>query len=325
MVAWNVMITAYAKRGEMESARRLFDEVPKRDVVSWNVMIAGYVVCGQNEQALEMFEEMRSVGEQPDEVTMLSLLSACTDLGDLEIGRKLHLSILETNLGEMSVILGNALTYMYARCGSIKRALGLFRGMKEKDVSTWNSIILGLAFHGNAEESINLFEEMKRLKNIKPNEITFIGVLVACSHAGKVKEGHEYFTIMKDRYDIEPNARHYGCMVDLLGRAGLLNNALEFIDKMKIESDAVIWRTLLGACRVYGNVELGKYAHEKLVKLRKDKNGDYMLLSNIYVSIGEWDGSHKVRKLIDDSGIRWKEPGYSLIEADERPLMQNTN
>ncbi|KDP27168.1 hypothetical protein JCGZ_19867 [Jatropha curcas] len=284
-------------------------------------MIAGYVLCRQNEQALEMFEEMRSVGEQPDEVTMLSLLSACTDLGDLEVGRKVHHAILEMSLGHTSLLLGNALIYMYAKCGSIERTLEVFRGMMEKDVSTWNSVIVGLAFHGHAEESINLFTEMRRLKNIKPNEITFVGVLVACSHTGKVEEGYQYFNLMKDRYNIEPNVRHYGCMVDLLGRAGLLHDAFDFIDKMKIEPNAVIWRTLLGACRIHGNVELGRHANEKLLEMRRDESGDYVLLSNIYASVGEWDGAQKVRKLMDDNDVK-KDPGCSLIEADERALMQ---
>ncbi|XP_021654644.1 pentatricopeptide repeat-containing protein At5g15300 isoform X3 [Hevea brasiliensis] len=322
LVAWNVMITAYVKKGEMKCARRLFDEVPKRDVVTWNVMIAGYVLCGENRQALEMFEEMRGVGEQPDEVTMLSLLSACTDLGDLDVGMKVHRSILEMSLGDLSVLLGNALIYMYAKCGSIERALEVFRGMREKDVSTWNSVIVGLAFHGHAEESINLFAEMRRLKNISPNEITFVGVLVACSHAGKVEGGRQYFNLMKDVYGIEPNVRHYGCMVDLLGRAGLLNDAFEFIENMNIEPNAVIWRTLLGACRIHGNVELGRLANEKLLEMRRDESGDYVLLSNIYASVGEWDGVQKVRNLMDDSGVR-KEPGCSIIEADEeKALMQ---
>ncbi|OAY60190.1 pentatricopeptide repeat-containing protein At5g15300 [Manihot esculenta] len=322
LVAWNVMITAYAKKGEMKLARRLFDEVPKKDVVTWNVMIAGYVLSGENKQALEMFEEMRGVGEQPDEVTMLSLLSACTDLGDLDVGMKVHRSILEMSLGDMSVLLGNALIYMYAKCGSIERALEVFRGMREKDVSTWNSVILGLAFHGHAEESINLFAEIQRLKNIRPNEITFVGVLVACSHAGKVEMGRQYFNVMKDVYGLEPNERHYGCMVDLLGRAGLLNDAFEFIESMNIEPNAVIWRTLLGACRIHGNVELGRRANEKLLTLRRDESGDYVLLSNLYASVGEWDGAQKVRNLMDESGVN-KEPGCSVIEAvEEKALMR---
>ncbi|KAJ8750064.1 hypothetical protein K2173_013979 [Erythroxylum novogranatense] len=321
MVSWNVIISGYVKREDMESARELFDDAPERDVVTWNAMIAGYVLCGDNKKALEMFEEMRSVGERPDEVTMLSLLSACVELGDLEIGRKVHSSILEMSSGDLSVLLGNALIDMYAKCGSIERAIGVFRGMRERDISSWNSIIAGLAFHGHAEESINLFTEMRRLRSIKPNEITFVGVLVACSHAGRVELGRSFFNLMREQYGIEPNVTHCGCMVDLLGRAGLLDEAFEFIDKMKVEPNAIIWRTLLGACKIHGNVELGKRANERLLQMRWDESGDYVLLSNIYASIGEWNGVEKVRNLMDDSGVR-KEVGCSLIEADNKASMQ---
>ncbi|KAJ4835396.1 Pentatricopeptide repeat-containing protein [Turnera subulata] len=321
LVSWNVMITAYAKGGEMERGRELFKEMPLKDVVTWNVMIAGYVLGGEHKKALEMFEEMRSVGELPDEVTMLSLLSACADLGDLEVGRKVHCLLLEMSKGDLSVLLGNAVIDMYSKCGSIERALEVFMGMREKDVSTWNSAIGGLAFHGHNESAIKLFSEMQRLKNIRPDEITFVGVLVACSHAGNVEAGRCYFNLMIEKYNIKPNIRHYGCMVDLLGRAGLLVEAFEFMDKMKIEPNAIIWRTLLGACRVHGNIELGKRANERLLQLRRDQSGDYVLLSNIYASVGEWGGVEKVRKLMDDSGVR-KEPGCSLIDADERALMR---
>lgn len=321
LVSWNVMITGYVKNGEMENARTLFDEAPEKDVVTWNTMIAGYVLRGEQRQALEMFEEMRNVGECPDEVTMLSLLSACADLGDLEVGRKLHCSISEMTRGDLSVLLGNALVDMYAKCGSIEIALQVFKKMREKDVTTWNSVIGGLAFHGHADESIKLFAEMQALKNIKPNEITFVGVIVACSHAGNVEEGRRYFKLMRERYDIQPNMIHHGCMVDLLGRAGRLSEAFELIATMEIEPNAIIWRTLLGACRVHGNVELGRLANERLLKLRRDESGDYVLLSNIYASAGEWDGAEEVRKLMDDGGVG-KEAGRSLIEADDRAVMQ---
>ncbi|KAJ6866860.1 hypothetical protein NC652_038181 [Populus alba x Populus x berolinensis] len=317
----NTLIYFHSNCGEMENARTLFDEAPEKDVVTWNTMIAGYVLRGEQRQALEMFEEMRNVGECPDEVTMLSLLSACADLGDLEVGRKLHCSISEMTRGDLSVLLGNALVDMYAKCGSIEIALQVFKKMREKDVTTWNSVIGGLAFHGHAEESIKLFAEMQALKNIKPNEITFVGVIVACSHAGNVEEGRRYFKLMRERYDIEPNMIHHGCMVDLLGRAGLLSEAFELIATMEIEPNAIIWRTLLGACRVHGNVELGRLANERLLKLRRDESGDYVLLSNIYASAGEWDGAEEVRKLMDDGGVR-KEAGRSLIEADDRAVMQ---
>ncbi|XP_052189015.1 pentatricopeptide repeat-containing protein At5g15300-like isoform X1 [Diospyros lotus] len=319
LFSWNVIITGYAKHGDMDNARELFNVVPKRDVVTWNVMIAGYVLKGEHEQAMDMFEEMRCAGEQPDEVTMLSIVSACADLGALDIGEKLHCSLLEMYSGNLSILISNALIDMYAKCGSINKALEVFHGMREKVASTWNSIIVGLAFHGHYEESLCLFEEMRRMK-VRLNEVTFVGVLVACSHTGKVKQGREYFNLMRYQYNIEPNIKHYGCMVDLLGRAGQLKEAFDFIDTMKIKPNAIIWRALLGACKVHGNIELGRRANEQLLRMRSDHSGDYVLLSNIYASKGEWDGVEKVRKLMDVSGVR-KERGCSLVEADDKALM----
>ncbi|XP_022133508.1 pentatricopeptide repeat-containing protein At5g15300 [Momordica charantia] len=319
LVSWNVMITAYAKLGEMEKARKLFDDAPQKDVVTWNAMIAGYVLAGLNKQALEMFDAMIDQGQRPDDVTMLSILSASADLGDLEVGKNIHRSIFNMCCGDLGVLLGNALIDMYAKCGSIENALEVFKGMRDKDTSSWNSIIGGLAFHGHAEKSINLFQEMLRLK-MRPNEITFVGVLVACSHAGKVQEGRMYFNLMRNLYKIEPNIKHYGCMVDILGRAGQLIEAFDFIDTMEIKPNAIIWRTLLGACRVHGDVELGRRANEQLLEMRKDESGDYVLLSNIYASQGEWGGVEKVRKLMDEGGVK-KEAGCSLIDADNSFLM----
>ncbi|XP_031473503.1 pentatricopeptide repeat-containing protein At5g15300 [Nymphaea colorata] len=316
LISWNVMVTAYTKCGDMESARRLFNEIPQRDVVSWNAMISGYVLCGDQSRAMELFDEMQQAGERPDEVTMLSLLSACADVGALDVGKRIH-TVLEQGdaVNELSVVLGNALIDMYAKCGSIVDSLRVFNQMHEKDVSSWNSIIGGLAFHGHAESALSLFEEMQRGKMVRPNGITFVGVLVACSHAGKVEEGRRWFEIMRNKYKIEPNIKHYGCMVDILGRAGLLKEAFDFIEGMAIEPNAIIWRTLLGACRIHGDLCLAERATRKLLELRPDQSGDYVLLSNMYASIGRWDGAEEVRKLMGNRGVR-KEPGCSLIEVN---------
>lgn len=321
-VAWNVMITGCLKCKEMDKARELFDKFTEKDVVTWNAMISGYVNCGYSKEALSIFKEMRDAGEHPDVVTILSLLSACAELGDSETGKRLHLYILETASVSISMYVGtpiwNALIDMYAKCGSIVSAIEVFRGMKERDLSSWNTLIVGLALH-NAEGSIEMFEDMQRLK-VWPNEVTFIGVILACSHSGRVDEGRRYFSLMRDVYNIEPNIKHYGCMVDMLGRAGLLDEAFMFVESMEIEPNAIVWRTLLGACRIYGNVDLGKYANEKLLSLRKDESGDYVLLSNIYASTGQWEGVQRVRKMFDDTGVK-KPTGYSLIEEGNDKLM----
>ncbi|VFQ96935.1 unnamed protein product [Cuscuta campestris] len=317
LVSWNVMITGYVKQGKMDSARELFNMVPTKDVVTWNTLISGYVHSGEHKQALEMYEEMRKAGEQPDEATMLSLLSACTDSNSLDVGKKIHFTITKIiGTDELGVFLGNALVDMYARCGSIKNSFQVFQSMREKDVSTWNLIIRGLAINGHPKDSIFLFEQMRRMK-LAPDEVTFIGVLVACSHSGKVNEGHEYFKTMRVEYGIEPNIKHYGCMVDMLARAGMLREAFEFIGGMEIEPNAIIWRTVLGACKVHGQVELGRAANAQLRKIGTGESGDYVLLSNIYASRGEWSGAESLRKEMDVSGV-WKQPGSSLIEADEK-------
>ncbi|KAJ8616545.1 hypothetical protein MRB53_035917 [Persea americana] len=322
VVAWSSLIAGvYAKCGEMESARKLFDAVLVKDVVSWNAMIAGYVLQGSQVEAMEVFEEMQRAGERPDEVTLLSLLSACADSGALDIGQRIHCSLVESGSNYLSTVLGNALIDMYAKCGSIGKAMEVFRGMREKDISTWNSMIGGLAFHGHGEESIQLFAEMRR-ERVRPDEITFVGVLVGCSHGGMVEEGWRYFDLMMNEYGIEPNVKHYGCMVDILGRAGLLIEAFELVENMRIEPNAIIWRTLLGACRVHGNVELGERANKRLLDMRHDQSGDFVLLSNIYASMGEWGGAEKVRKLMDDRGVM-KAAGCSVVEADNNQGVAN--
>ncbi|KAG8073618.1 hypothetical protein GUJ93_ZPchr0006g43095 [Zizania palustris] len=322
LVSWNVMITAYAKRGEMTLARELFDQVPERDVVSWNAMISGYVRCGSHLHALELFEQMQRMGEKPDTVTMLSLLSACANSSDLDVGQRLHSSLSDMfSRNGFPVVLGNALIDMYSKCGSMKSALKVFWSMRDKDVSTWNSTIAGLALHGHVLESVDVFEKMLKEK-VRPDEITFVAVLIACSHGGLVDKGRQYFNLMQHKYRIEPNVKHYGCMVDMLGRAGLLQEAFEFIDKMKFEPNSVIWRTLLAACRVHGEIELAEHANKQLLKSRSDESGDYVLLSNIYASVGEWFGSEKMRKLMDDSGVN-KEAGQTVVDGSAKDSMQS--
>ncbi|KAI3966484.1 hypothetical protein MKW92_024372 [Papaver armeniacum] len=302
-------LQANVKCGNMESARKLSDEVPQLDVVTWNAAVAGYVLAKFYEKASEMFEEMRIAREQTDEVTMLSLLSACTDSGSIDIEEKIHRFILKMGSRNSSVLLGNALVDMYAKCG----------GYIGKAIEVWNSITGRLAIHGFAKESIDLFVEMQREKT-QPDEITFIGVLVACSHGGMTEKGRKYFELMRIQYGKEPNMRHYGCTVDMLGRAGLLEEAFEFAESIEIVPNPIIWRTSLGACRIHGNAELGKRASEQLLALRHDQSGDYVFLSNIYAAEGQWEGAENVRKLMEDRGVK-KETGCTLIEADNKELM----
>ncbi|KAM0914354.1 hypothetical protein ACQ4PT_011553 [Festuca glaucescens] len=311
LVCWNVMLAAYAKHGQMETASELLDRAPETDVVSWNTIITGYAAKGLLKEALEVLGEMKCAGWMPDEATIVSLLSCCANLGSLEAGRMVHSLHLES-WPCISIILGNALVSMYTKCGDVQAAVEVFSRMKEKDVWTWNSIIGGLAFHGQAEQSIQFFKKMLEVGTC-PNEVSFLCVLGACSHGGFVEDGQRYFSLMKDRYRIEPNARHYSCIVDMLGRAGLLDEAFAVLSSMRCEPGAVIWRTMLGACRIHGNATLGKLAREKLLQMNEDASGDYVMLSGIYASCGEWFGVETVRGSMDERGVR-KVAGYAQVD-----------
>uniref|UniRef100_A0A0D9WNL3 Pentacotripeptide-repeat region of PRORP domain-containing protein n=1 Tax=Leersia perrieri TaxID=77586 RepID=A0A0D9WNL3_9ORYZ len=311
IVCWNVMLGAYAKRGEMEKARELFCRAPEKDVVSWNTIITGYTTKGMLEHAFEVFDEMRTAGWMPDEATIVSLLSCCANTGSLDAGRMIHQLHLEWRPW-ISIVVGNALVSMYAKCGDLRTAIEIFNTMKETDVWTWNSVIGGLAFHGQAEQSLQFFKKMLE-RRIHPNEISFLCVLGACNHAGLVEDGQKIFYLMKDRYGIEPNARHYSCIVDTLGRAGLLDEAFVIVSNMRCELSVVVWRTLLGACRTHGNMNLGKLVREKLLNMNEDASGDYVLLSGIYASSSEWLGMETERRSMDRRGIR-KVAGYAQID-----------
>jgi pentatricopeptide repeat protein len=201
---------------------------------------------------------------------------------------------------------------MYAKCGDVQAAVEVFSRMKERDVWTWNSVIGGLAFHGQAEQSIQFFKKMLEA-GTRPNAVSFLCVLGACSHAGLVEDGQRYFSLMKERYRIEPNARHYSCIVDMLGRAGLLDEAFAILRSMRCEPSAVIWRTLLGACRIHGNAALGKLARERLLEMNEDASGDYVMLSGIYASCDEWFGVETVRGSMEERGVI-KVAGYAQVD-----------
>ncbi|XP_021817296.1 pentatricopeptide repeat-containing protein ELI1, chloroplastic [Prunus avium] len=315
LVSLTAMITCYAKRGEVEEARVLFDGMEERDVVCWNVMIDGYAQHGMPNEALLLFRKMLVAKIKPNKLTVLSLLSACGQLGALESGRWLH-SYIENNGIQVNAHVGTALIDMYSKCGSLEDARLVFDMIDEKDVVAWNSMIVGYAMHGFSRDALQLFHEMCRL-SCQPTDITFIGVLSACAYAGLVSEGRAFFSSMKDEYGIEPKIEHYGCMVNLLSRAGQLEEAYEFVKNMKIAPDPVLWGTLLGACRLYGNITLGEEIAEFLLGQNLANSGTFILLSNIYAAAGNWDGVARVRTLMKHSGIQ-KEPGCSSIEVDNK-------
>eukprot|EP01018_Ginkgo_biloba_P016412 Gb_25554 [translate_table: standard] len=315
VVSWTTMIAGYVKCGSLESALKIFEEMPQRDVVSWNAMIEGYAQHRYYEKALALYVQMQRAGMRPSLSTFPSILGVCSDLAALEQGKQIHAHLIK-NVFVLDVMLGSALLDMYAKCGSINFARQVFEEMPQRNVVSWTTMIDGYGKHGHAKDAIQLFEQMQE-SGTKPNHITFVSVLSACSHAGLVDEGWLCFDSMIQRHHLTPKVEHYACMVDLLGRAGQLDEAHHFINSMPIEPGADVWGALLGACRVHDNMELGKLAAERLFELNTEKAGAYVVLSNIYAAAGRWDDALKVRKMMKERGVS-KEPGCSWIEVEKK-------
>ncbi|KAA8517658.1 hypothetical protein F0562_015132 [Nyssa sinensis] len=313
VISWNILIARYVRLNNIEVARSIFEEMPERDAVSWNSMIAGYVQIKDYAAALELYGEMQIAKVEATEITLISVLGACAETGALEMGRKIHES-LKAKEYKVEGFLGNALVDMYAKCGNLNWAWEVFNELKMKPVSCWNAMIVGLAVHGYCAEALQLFSTMElSLDEVSPNRVTFIGVLIACSRKGLVEEGRSFFRRMIEVYHITPDIKHYGCMVDLFSRWGLLNEAHEVIKTMPLSSNSILWRNLLGACRTHGNVELAEASFQELSKLEPLTDGDYVLLSNIYADAERWDNVERVRNEMI-SAIVAKKPGSSNIE-----------
>eukprot|EP01018_Ginkgo_biloba_P015184 Gb_08053 [translate_table: standard] len=312
VIVGNALIAMYAKCENLENANRVFDKASQKSMVSWNTMITAYVQNGYGNHALKLFREMQLSGAKPNSITIASVLPACAYLVGLQQGKEIHDYIFRSGF-ESDVFVGSAVVDMYAKCGSIKDACQVFDNMSHRDVVAWTAMIVGYAMHGHAEDALALFSQM-RLKGMKPNKITFTGVLSACSHAGLVAKGWQYFDLMSQDYSITPSMEHYACMVDLLGRAGQLYEAIDFIENMPLEPNARVWGALLGACRIHCNTELGKYVAEHLFQLENESTGNYVLLSNIYAAAGRWDDAEVVRKAMKKKGLQ-KIPGCSWIEV----------
>eukprot|EP01018_Ginkgo_biloba_P011244 Gb_34298 [translate_table: standard] len=315
VIAGTALIDMYTKCGNMESAYQLFDNMSARNVVSWNAMIVGYTQNAQANEALTLFHQMQLEGIRPDRATMVSVLPACAHLAALQQGKWIHGYIIRSGF-EPDVCVGTALIDMYAKCGSIEIACQIFEKMSQRDVVSWSAMIAGYGMHGQGKDALALFSQMQET-GMKPNPITLTSVLYACSHAGLVDEGWKYFNCMSRDFCITPGMDHYACMVDLLGRAGRLDEAQDFIKKMPIEANAEVWGPLLGACRIHCNIELGESVAEHLFNMEPKNAGNYVLLSNIYAAASKWDGVTKVRTMMKERGVT-KTPGCSLIEVNNR-------
>lgn len=313
VVSWTTMIVGHARLGMMEDARMLFDEMPERDVFPWNALMAGYVQNKQGKEAIALFHEMQKSKVDPNEITMVNLLSACSQLGALEMGMWVHHYIDRHKL-HLSVALGTSLVDMYAKCGNIKKAICVFNEIPVQNALTWTSMICGLANHGHADEAIEYFQRMIDL-GLQPDEITFIGVLSACCHAGLVEAGRQFFSLMHAKYHLERKMKHYSCMIDLLGRAGHLDEAEQLVNAMPMDPDAVVWGALFFACRMHGNITLGEKAAMKLVELDPSDSGIYVLLANMYAEANMRKKADKVRVMMRHLGVE-KVPGCSCIELN---------
>lgn len=307
------LVDFYSCGGRCDDACKVFEEMTHRDTVAFNVLISCYARNKRTRDALGVFDMMLSGGYgcDPDDVSCLLVLQACANLCALEFGKRVHGYIKERGF-DNAMNLCNCLVAMYSRCGCLDKAYEVFKQIPNKDVVSWTAMISGLASNGHGREAIEAFQETQRC-GVPPDDQTFTGLLSACSHSGLIDEGRAFFNSMSKKFGILPNVHHYGCVVDLLGRVGLLDEAYQLIVSMDFEPDATIWRTLLGACRIHGHVTLGENVIEHLIQLNAQESGDYVLLLNMYSTAHNWDKVSEVRKLMKDRGIQTS-PGCSTIE-----------
>ncbi|XP_062232457.1 pentatricopeptide repeat-containing protein At4g39530-like [Phragmites australis] len=308
----SALIDVYSKCSLVDDARAVFSLMHNRDMVIWNAMIFCYAQNEQGEEAAKLFNQLRVSRKTPNEYTFVALVTVASNLASMFHGQQFHAQIVKAGV-DIKPHVSNALIDMYAKCGFIKEGWLLFESTCAKDVICWNSMISTYAQHGYAAEALRIFQLMREA-GVEPNYVTFVGLLSACAHAGLVDEGLRHFNSMKMKYGIEPGIEHYASVVNLFGRSGKLHAAKEFIERMPIKPAAAVWRSLLSACHLFGNVEIGKYAAEKALLVDPSDSGPYVLLSNIYASKGLWADVQKLRLGMDDAGTV-KEPGYSWIEV----------
>ncbi|KAL3848688.1 hypothetical protein ACJIZ3_010570 [Penstemon smallii] len=311
IVAWNSIVLGHAKCGEVEESWRLFRKMPNKNDISWNSMMSGFVRNGKWIDALKLFDEMSRMDNiKASGFTVVSLLNACANLGAFEQGKWVHEYIKKNGI-ELNVIVVTAIIDMYCKCGSIELARKVFEGFPMKGLSCWNSMMLGLATNGFENEVFELFLELES-SNLRPDSVSFVAVLTACSHSGQVEKARPYFTLMTEKYEIEPLIEHYGCMVDVLGRAGFIEEAVKIIRSMPMNPDAIIWGSLLTACNSHRNVDVAKWAAENLILLDPNDTSAHVLMSNVYAASGDFERATWERI----SMHKEKQPGCSLIEVN---------
>ncbi|CBI40755.3 unnamed protein product, partial [Vitis vinifera] len=315
IISWTAMITAFSQAGDVEKAREYFDKMPERNVISWNSMLATYMQRGYWEEGLKVYIQMLREGVKTDWITFSTSISACADLAVLILGNQI-LAQAEKLGFSSNVSVANSVVTMYSRCGQIEEAQKMFSSIVMKNLVSWNAMMAGYAQNGQGRKVIEIFEKMLNIGNV-PDQISYVSVLSGCSHSGFVSEGQYYFLSMTKDHGISPMSEHFVCMVDLLGRAGQLEQAKNLINQMPFKPNAAIWGALLAACRIHGNTKLAELAVKNLLELDAEGPGSYCLLANIYSESGKIQGVTNVRKLMRDKGVR-KNPGCSWIEVDNR-------
>ncbi|KAL7599201.1 hypothetical protein Lser_V15G23086 [Lactuca serriola] len=313
VASWTIMIDGYMKSGNVNDAKVLFDQMPEKNLISWSTMIGGYAKNGEPKTALELLKLFKKQSINPDETFILVVISACSQLGVLDAAESAIRDYVGPDLFS-NLHIATSLVDMYAKCGNIKKAIDIFKTINKKDLYCYTTMITAYANHGLGQEAISLFEKMKK-DNLTPDGATFIGVLTACNHGGLIDEGWKYFKEMKNEYGIEPIDKHYACMVDLLGRSGCIHDAYNLICGMKVGPTAAVWSALLAACGVHRHVEMAEVAAGELFKIEPENSGNYVLLSNVYAGLGEWENVGKVRAMMRGNRVR-KNRGSSWIELE---------
>ncbi|KAJ7283058.1 hypothetical protein O6H91_Y350600 [Diphasiastrum complanatum] len=312
LIVGNALANMYAKCGSLEDARRVFDGVSEKDIISWTTLIAAYAQQGQCKEALALLEQMQKNGINPNKITFLSVLDACSSTSALVEGKLIHSQIIASGF-ETDVVVGTALIRMYGKCGNPGHARMVFDNVNERDLVCWNSMIAAYAQYGHGEEARCLLGQMQQ-EGLKPDNVTLVSILSACGHAGLVDYGVHFFSSITLNHGFIPTAEHYACVIDLLGREGRLSEAEDFINRLPVQSDATVWLTLLSACRIHGDLERAQRAAEHVLELEPQNSAPYVVLSNVYATVGLWNDKSEVRELMMNRSVK-KEPGHSLIEA----------
>ncbi|KDP22367.1 hypothetical protein JCGZ_26198 [Jatropha curcas] len=319
VVSWNSMIIGSLRNGSLDEALNLFQHMDKRNIITWNSIITGFVQGGRPKEALEFFYDMQCLSDEinmvrPDKITIASVLSACAYLGAIDHGKWVH-NYLRRNGVECDKVIGTALIDMYGKGGGLERAYEVFREMPEKDTLAWTAIISVFALHGYGKKAFDIFKEMEA-KGVKPNHVTFVGLLSACAHSGLVEIGRWCFDVMKRIYLIEPQVHHFACMVDMFGRAGLFEEAVALIRNMPMDPDVFVWGALLGGCQMHGNVQLGERVAQCLINLEPRNHAFYLNLCDMYAKAGRYNDVKRIRASMKEQGIKKEIQGCSMIEVN---------